>query len=355
MCKTLIFAALCCASVRAASAQCTTATQACTESVALSRGSARSLIYRSYSLDTRNSAITRALVVVHGAGRDADNYYRSALAAGFLAGALQDTIIVAPRFASSEGTDCTDKLAENEINWTCNGADSWRYGGPATSAPAVASYDLIDEILRKLAKKETFPNLRAIVVAGHSAGGIFVTRYEMSNTVHEKLGVPVSYVVANPSSYAYPAPLRPTSLAYPVTAAAPGYMPVPPKEAFVRFADASNCETYDRWPYGFKNRTGYSAKLSDEALKAQLISRPVTYLLGELDILPLAGMDQSCAAMAQGPTRLARGLAFAKYATDTLGAGHKTVVVPLCGHNARCMFTAEPALPVMFPKVGDHP
>jgi len=27
------------------------------------------------------------------------------------------------------------------------------------------------------------------------------------------------------------------------------------------------------------------------------------------------------------------------------------VVVPLCGHNARCMFTAEPALAILFPKV----
>jgi hypothetical protein len=25
-------------------------------------------------------------------------------------------------------------------------------------------------------------------------------------------------------------------------------------------------------------------------------------------------------------------------------------VVPLCGHNARCMFTAEPVLPLLFPK-----
>ena len=46
--------------------------------------------------------------------------------------------------------------------------------------------------------------MKAIVVAGHSAGGQFVNRYEMSNSVHDTLGVPVSYVVANPSSYAWP-------------------------------------------------------------------------------------------------------------------------------------------------------
>jgi hypothetical protein len=53
--------------------------------------------------------------------------------------------------------------------------------------------------------------------------------------------------------------------------------------------------------------------------------------------------------MAQGPTRLARGQAFAKYVNRKYGAQHTVVVVPLCGHNARCMFTSEPALPILFP------
>ena len=42
------------------------------------------MVYRSFPLDTRNDAITRVLVMVHGAGRDADNYFRSTLAAAFL-------------------------------------------------------------------------------------------------------------------------------------------------------------------------------------------------------------------------------------------------------------------------------
>ena len=54
--------------------------------------------------------------------------------------------------------------------------------------------------------------------------------------------------------------------------------------------------------------------------------------------------------MAQGPTRLARGQSFAKYVNQKYGAKHETLVVSLCGHNARCMFTAETALPLLFPK-----
>jgi hypothetical protein len=45
------------------------------------------MVYRTYALDVPNPQISRALVVIHGAGRDADNYFRTALAAAFLGGA----------------------------------------------------------------------------------------------------------------------------------------------------------------------------------------------------------------------------------------------------------------------------
>ena len=318
--------------VPVSAAPCTSATPDCTEWVHLGN-QAQALVYRSYSLDTKNDKVTRAMIMVHGAGRDADNYFRTALAAAFLAGALDDTVIIAPRFASNDGRGCRDTLAPNEINWSCSG-DSWRSGGVSISSN-LTSYDLTDEVLRKLARKDVFPNLKAIVVAGHSAGGQYVTRYEMANAVHDKLGVPITYVVSNPSSYAYLEPERPGGTNNELRA----------------FGDARNCTTYDNWPYGLKNRTGYTAKIPDDQLKKQLAERAVTYLLGELDILPLGGFDSSCPAMAQGPTRLARGQTFAGYVIAKYKAQHKAIVVPLCGHNARCMFTAEVTLPILFPKL----
>ena len=316
----------------ASAAPCTTAAAGCTEWVALHGGPARSLIYRSYPLATRNDAITRALIMVHGASRDADNYFRTAVAAAFLAGALDDTIVISPRFASKDG-GCGDTLAANEISWACNG-DSWRSGGVASSDPSLTSYDLADEMLRRLSRKEVFPNLRRIVFSGHSAGGQFATRYEMANQIHESLGVPITYVVANPSSYAYLEPVRPSA----------------DGKEFRPFGDARNCTTYDNWPYGLQKRTGYTGKIPDDQLKKQLISRPTTYLVGELDTLPLAGFDSSCPAMAQGANRNLRGQAFAKYVNERLGAHHGFMVIPLCGHNARCMFTADAALALLFPK-----
>ena len=108
------------------------------------------------------------------------------------------------------------------------------------------------------------------------------------------------------------------------------------------FGDADNCTTYDSWPYGLQKRVGYSSRLSDDQLKKQLSSRPATYLLG--------GLDGSCGAMAQGPTRMARGLAYARYVSERFGAKHEVREVPSCGHNARCMFTDGTALALVFPK-----
>ena len=90
--------------------------------------------------------------------------------------------------------------------------------------------------------------------------------------------------------------------------------------------------------------------MTGEQLRKQLAARPTTYLLGQVDTLPLGGFDSSCAAMAQGPTRRARGEAFLKYVNEKLGARHTAVIVPECGHNDRCVYTTDAVLPVIFPK-----
>jgi hypothetical protein len=313
----------------ASAAPCATADSSCTEWIAL--GGMRSLVYRTHALTKPNPAIIRALVVIHGQGRNASDYFRTGVAAALLAGATEDTVIVAPRF-SSHHASCRDKLEPGEVNWRCSG-DSWRSGAPAVNNERLTSYDLGDEILRKLANKSVFPNLRQIVITGHSAGGQYVSRYVMANQVHEKLGVPVTYVVSNPSSYAWPDATRPRENGDPG-----------------EYREGRNCTTFNHWPYGLDKRVGYAARMPDAQLRKQLVERPVVYLLGELDTLPLAGFDSSCPAMAQGPTRLARGQAFAAYVNKKYGAKHAVAVVGMCGHNARCMYTADLALQVLFPK-----
>ena len=341
-----------CAYSQQAADPCTSAAGECTEWVMLSGDESRALVYRSYSLTFRNENISRALILVHGGARNADDYFRTGLAAAFLADKLQDTIVIAPRFAGNDGENCTDDLAENELNFPCEQPRSWRVGSAAKNDANVTSFDVVDEILRDLADNEAFPNLSTIVVAGHSGGGTFVTHYEMANLIHEGLGIPVTYVAANASYYAYLDGHRPADTAFPANIAATIPRYVPPDSgssplSFVPFSDAANCATYDTWPFGLQGRFGYSARVSDELLKTQIANRPTTYLVGSSDV---RRNGDTCPKAAQGPNNLARGLAYVRHANERHGAQHDLFVVRGCGHNFRCMFTMDQSLPVLFPE-----
>jgi pimeloyl-ACP methyl ester carboxylesterase len=328
---------------------CTTPTTACERWITFGGGPARSMVYGSYPLDAPNLGVTRALIMVHGAGRNADHYFSTAMAAAFLAGAVENTIVLAPKFTAGR-----DQPQPNEVVWP-EGANSWRSGGVSPANSTISSFDFVDELVRRLADKKTFPNLTKIVVAGHSAGGQYATRYEMANKVHGTPGVSITYVVANPSSYAWPTALRPlpTGNADPATAdkeaLGPNGEKVNSDFTFGPF-DSTKAPGFNRWPSGLDSLQGYAASESADQLRKQLVERPTTYLLGQVDILPLGGFDSSPRAMAQGPTRRARGEAFFKYVTETLGAKHTAIIVPECGHNDRCIYTTDVVLPVIFPK-----
>jgi pimeloyl-ACP methyl ester carboxylesterase len=332
-----------------APAPCTTPTSACERWITFGHGPAKSMVYASYPLDVVNPVITRALIMVHGAGRNADHYFETSMAAGFLAGALDNTIIIAPHFIASN-----DKPAPNEVMWPERG-ENWRSGGASPTNPTLTAFGFLDTLVLRLADKKTFPNLTRVVIAGHSAGGQVATRYEMANRIHNTPGLSISYVVANPSTYAWPAAVRPLPAgnadptdAYKESLGAKGDS-LHSDFTFGTF-DTTKAPNYNRWPSGLENRTtGYVAGMSDDQLKRQLVERPTTYLLGQVDVLPLGGFDSSPNAMAQGPTRRARGEAFFKYVTETLGAKHKAIIVSECGHNDRCIFTTNVVLPVIFP------
>src|SRR5262245_8068190 len=331
-------------------AQCSvTTTSACTEFVNVGGGPRQIMVYRSHPLTTQDPGVTRALIVVHGAERAARYEYRSALAGAYLAGALDNTVVVAPRFATNDGSNCTDSLQANELNWECDVQRvDWRLGGAARNDSSMSSFDAMDAILQTIARGGAFPGLRSIVVAGHSAGGQFVTLYAMTNRVHDSLGVDVSYVVANASAYAYLDDRRPSAgwLAK-SNALDPGDTT---RIAFAPFTGARDCAAYGTWPFGLAHRPPYARRSSDAQLLRQATQRPVTYLLSELDVRPPGGFFGSCAGMAQGTTRLARGLAFVSYMAQLNHAPHRSIVIEACGHDPRCVYAADEARAALFPR-----
>jgi pimeloyl-ACP methyl ester carboxylesterase len=326
----LFFFAVCCA---LGADPCVDATAACTEKVAVGTKSGYIQVYRSHALTRPATEIRRAMIIVHGATRNADHYFSTGVAAAFLAKALPDALVIAPRFAVNDGRSSKDALAEGELSWESR--IGWAGGGEAKGQPDISTYDAMDAVVRLLAAKQNFPNLRSIVVSGHSAGGQFTNRYAALNKLHETIGVPMRYVASNPSTMLYLDELRP---------ARDG------QGGFRPYYDRENCATYNDYKYGLEKLSGYAARLTPEKIRSQYASRPVTYLIGELDTLPIAGFDSTCVAMAQGPDRFARAKAYFEHVTKRHGAKHDFVPVPLCGHNNRCVWTADVALPVLFPK-----
>lgn len=301
-------------------APCWQATAECKERFPMG-GERYVTVYRSHPLQKKAGKVRRALVVIHGASRNADDYFASAMGGAFLAGGLEDTIVVAPRFAGTGSRSCEDQLEPGEIAFSCSG-DDWRGGGHAAGHATVTAFDVIDELVRRLADKKRYPNLENVVLMGHSAGGQFLSRYAAAAKA-EPEGVKVRYVVSNPSSYLYLDAWRP--------------------------GPTVGCEGYNRWKFGMEKRTGYAANLAPETMRKQLLERDVVYLLGEYDVTPQFGFDTTCGAMAQGPHRLQRGLDYFRYITETHGAMHRLVRVPNCGHNGRCMLVANEARAVLFP------
>ena len=94
------------------------------------------------------------------------------------------------------------------------------------------------------------------------------------------------YVVANPSSYLYFDDERPDG------------QPIA----------GGTCPSATEWKYGLKSAPPYVASQDVRDLETRYAARHVVYLLGKADTNPYTHfIDRSCAAMAQGPYRLARG------------------------------------------------
>lgn len=308
-------------------------------------------LYANAPLSGENPQIRRVLVVVHGAGRDADEYFRSAMAAAFLSGALSDTLVVAPRFAATSA-ECHDDAAENELTWDC---DAWKFGESSSNSVPADSFEVMDELLRRIENPKRFPNESQVLVAGHSAGGQYVVRYAIANKVDETLRVKPQYLAINPSSYPYLDRYRPVRIDQ--TTRPNTLLPADREDLttdlgaarLTEIRDPHGCAGFDQWPYGLTDRRGYSASLAVHDIEQHFINRRLQLLVGQQDSVPLAGLDTSCAAMLQGAHRLERAINFAAYGRERYQADHKLTIVPLCGHNARCMLTSPVVMPLLFP------
>ena len=275
-------------------------------------------------LSTPQSGVTRAIVVFHGLQRNAGGYLHDVEEARSKAGAAgSKTLLLAPQFLDEDDARAY-KLPADVLRWH---RSTWEAGEPATHPAPISSYDAIDAILARLSDRALFPDLREIVLAGHSGGGQIVQRYAVVGrqiAAVEKADIALRYVVANPSSYVYFNQYRPVT---------------------------GRCPEFNNWKYGLQDGPPYVGSPSAAELETTYISRHVTYLLGGDDNdSNCRDIDKFCAAELQGATRLQRGANYFKYleSRHATGLEQRVFLVPGVGHNARAMFTSVCGIDALF-------
>lgn len=302
-------------------------------------GEGHVLVWRTHALKSGASpGIERAFIMVHGTNRNAKEYFRWSLGATLVADKLETTAVVAPHFKARTAAGRGDEVAPGELFWT---NDAWKAGEAALNGKQF-SFDVMDRILECFNDAGRFPDLKEVVVAGHSAGGQYVQRYAATNPMEPKMRVPVRYVVANPSSYVYLNELRLRSGA---TCSEKGTC----TGEFVKYWDAANCTTYNDYRYGLEKLTGYAARTAPEQIREQFAKRKVTYLVGELDTrTDDPNLDKTCPAVSQGANRRERGVIFWNYMKGQFSAPHEFAIAPGCGHAAVCVFAGPAGVKAVF-------
>ncbi|OKO77381.1 alpha/beta hydrolase [Bradyrhizobium sp. AS23.2] len=272
-------------------------------------------------------AISRAIIVLHGRLRNADEYYMSAHTAQVAAGDDgKSALMIVPQFLAEIDIEA-HKLSADTLRWSLEG---WEGGDAALAPNPVSSFEALDAILAKLSDRRIFPNLKQVVVAGHSGGGQVAQRYAIAGKGEATLSrqhIDVRYVVANPSSYAYFSDTRPVQ------------------------AIAASCPGFNNWKYGMDQRPPYLADATPVALEKRYVEREVIYLLGTLDTNPEhPALDKSCMAKAQGPYRYFRGHAYADAMAkrDHGTPNHRVWDVAGVGHDGDKMLTSTCGLAALF-------
>jgi pimeloyl-ACP methyl ester carboxylesterase len=221
------------------------------------------------------------LFVMHGAGRNAEDYLDTWVDAA----EVNNALLVAPEFASQFSRVITNDYGDGNLFTffgVKNPRDEW-------------AFTVVENIFDYVVEQNGLTNT-SYDIFGHSAGGQFVQRMVML-IPYAKINTAIA---ANAGSYLLP-------------------------------DDSAN------YPYGM-NRTGLNQRDVGEGFKKHLV-----ILLGELDNTADQGiLDQTEPAMMQGPHRLARGKALYSQSAELAAANQlvfnwKLEIVKGVGHNFRAM------------------
>ena len=270
----------------------------------------------------------RVLIVIHGANRNADDYFCSAKSAWELHNSTEMILIIAPVFYSIADVR-QDPLF---LAWADDKDGPWRYGADSVHPIQTSSFAALDMLVERVLT--LFPSVVKVIVAGHSSGGQAVQRWSL--LTHAWWKSKMRAVVANPSSFAYLSPLRYTN----------GSENLPLKDS---------CPNYDQWEWGLESGGSFSVPYRDEhlmnttSLVDRFRDRTIVYLTGGLDRCNVSqqgwcdshGLEMTCMDELQGSNRFERSMRYMnslqRLGFDVLNR-HTHVVIGGVGHDHSLMF-----------------
>ncbi|PWN25296.1 hypothetical protein BDZ90DRAFT_234141 [Jaminaea rosea] len=245
------------------------------------------------SKNPHNEADTEsATIIIHGVDRNAGDYFTTlnttwkAARNQNLARAPAKSMLIAPLFFDQvydKGLYDPTTLAWGENNAWCLGE-----GSTNPSGSGLSSLSALDELVARFSNRKNFPNMKYITFVGHGCGGMTLQRYA-ALTSSSSNGVPIRYVVGNPSSMLYWSRDRPS-------------------DSF----NANSCPYYNSFFFGLDDfYIPYPKNKNSAQLFKSYVQRDVRYLVSLDDN---GGGDQTCEAKAAGGVaRKSRTLAYWKY------------------------------------------
>ena len=288
-------------------------------------------------LRPRNRDLKRAVIVIHGARRDPQNYH-----AGMLQALLKvttndeispDTVsVLAPYYVNDEDEGVGYAAGSRALVWY---DDQWA-GGANNELPAasrtISAFDVLDQIVQYYADKSTFPNINQIVVSGHSMGAQMAQRYAAVVKTPQQLGIstPITYWIGDPNSMVWFELARPLS--------------------------TGKCPTFDNYREGFSNYVAFGAANAGnmtynvglvnegrDALLSNYMSKTMAYGRADRDRGDYAGADD-CAVYTTGKDRSERFFEFVKSfppeCDDPAGTNCHTLDIVDSTHDAPTMFAS---------------
>ena len=301
------------------------------------RGETQAIGYASnHPLDKLDTTVTTLLIYIHGTKRDAVSHFEYAEHMVKSARRKKETLVISPQYPNAGDLDYY-KLANDFLYWK---KTAWKDGYTSTTEEgrpqhiSISSFEVMDSLVNFVLTSHYFPNIKRVVISGHSGGGQFVQRYSAITPIPDLLtGYQFRFIVINPAFYMYPDDKRPI------------------RKLTFGVPDITACPDYNRYPKGLANLNNYAKATGAARILDNMVHRDIVFLLGEDDIRE-EELDVSCAANLQGPERLDRGANYITYIMSFPGYPYKKNydIVSGSGHNPDKMINSSEAKKWVFGK-----